>query len=641
MSLNKSRDRIIWFFIALAPCLFLISGCTRKSAEQIVEPPLIACSPVQETSLPETTENGEEHSADPEVDGEAGPRLPGNSLSTRMLVDEARSLACTGAVQYKNGELDEALVNFEGALLNLQLADLPEDMQSVAFFQPYLPDVCRAVDLDKAFTSLQDIKAREQLVPENVPDAGNAFSQDDRVFIEMEIKRFMEILGENSNKAEEMAIFTDEVDDFINYFLTVKREWFERSYYRMIKYRPTIEGIMCEKRIPPELSYLAFVESGFSFGATSRAQARGIWQFIPSTGKNYGLKINKGVDERLDPIKATIAAREYLLDLISIFGSESFLLAMASYNAGEGRVQKCLRQLDDPFENRSFWKIRECLHEETQEYIPRIIAAGIMCENPKRFGLNLKSPEELLEDYDVIVFPGRVKLGSIAEVAGISLDKLRELNPDLPTGGSWTPVTNMHLYVPKGKAASFDVAVKRMETAPEITYSDCYHTVRPGETLSSIGKLYKVPFKSIAAWNNLRSPYNLKPGQKLTIQSAASSSSEPAKAGTKSDVPSGTVVYVVKKGNYLEGIGALFGVSARDIMNRNKLKRGTIFPGQRLTIKSAFPVQTVKHTVATGETLFSIAKRYNVAAEAILFINGITSDRALRVGETVTIYPRI
>lgn len=637
MMMNRSRDITAGLLFLLLQLGLLLGGCAHAPAaipqDTAATDESLKILETEDLATGEDPENCQD-----QADGTAG--RPSSNLSTRLLVDEARSLACTGAVNYKNGQLDEALANFEAALLNLQLADLPEDMQRVAFFQPYLPDICNTVDLDKAYGSLLDASAREQSLPEDIPDAGNAFSQTDRAFIEMEIKRFMEILGEDCSREEEMAIFADEVDDFINYFLTVKREWFERSYLKMIKYRQTIDTIMSEKRIPPELSYLAFIESGFSFRATSRSQARGIWQFIPSTGKNYGLKINRGVDERLDPVKATIAAREYLLDLISIFGSESFLLAMASYNAGEGRVQKCLRQLDDPFENRSFWKIRECLHEETREYIPRIIAAGILCENPRRFGLNLKTPDEFLEEYDVIICPGRVRLSSIADVAGITVNDLRELNPDLPTGSSWTPVTNMHLYVPKGKSALFEVALNRMETAPETTYTDSYHTVKPGETLSSIGRRYKVPYKDIATWNKLSSPYNLKPGQKLLIQSPAASGGQDTPAAKPAERSDGTITYVVKKSNHLAGIGALFGISARDIMSMNNLKRGTIFPGQRLKIKPAYRVETIKHTVAKGETLFSIAKSYNITSEAILFTNGITSDRALRVGETITIYKK-
>ncbi|MCD4654876.1 LysM peptidoglycan-binding domain-containing protein, partial [bacterium] len=376
----------------------------------------------------------------------------------------------------------------------------------------------------------------------------------------------MEILGEDSSRKDELTIFTDEVEKFINYYLTARKDWLERSYYRMMKYRDTVDAIFAEKRLPSELAYLAFMESGYMYRATSRSKARGIWQFIRSTGRNYGLKVGRGIDERLDPLKATIAAREYLLDLISIFGSESFLLAMASYNAGEGRVQRCLRGLDDPFEDRSFWQIRDCLHRETREYIPRIIAAAILCENPGRFGLELKSRNEILEKNDIVICPGRVRISSIAKAAGISLKKLKEMNPDLPSGGSWTPVNNTHLYVPNGKTNAVKLAMERMETAPEPTFSGTYHVVRRGESLYSIGKRYRVPYKRLADWNNIRSPYKIKPGQKVYLQPPSDPTSKTS-TSTASVTCEESLIYVVQKGNFLAGIGSIFGITARDIMN--------------------------------------------------------------------------
>jgi membrane-bound lytic murein transglycosylase D len=629
VKIRTYRDTLLLMCICF--CLAVFSGCAHRKHATPADP--ASCGEDESVVIAGSYDD---------IESASLGGVTGSNLSTRQLVDEARALACTGAVQFRDGELDESLANLEAALMNLQLADLPEDMQTITFFQPFLPEICRSVDLDKAYTSLRDLRDRETTYPDEVPDAGDVFSPSDIAFIEMEIRRFMEILGENCNREDEMAVFIDEVENFINYFLTSRRDWFERSYYRMLKYRHTIEEIMSEKRMPGELVYLAFIESGFMYRATSRSNARGIWQFINSTGRNYGLKISGGVDERLDPIRATIAAREYLLDLIAIFGSESFLLAMASYNAGEGRVQRCLRKIDDPFVDRSFWQIRECLHRETQEYIPRIIAAGILCENPKRFGLDVKTPEEVFCDFDVIICPDRIRLSAIAEVAGITVSELRELNPDLPSGGSWTPVTNMHLYVPNGKGESFRLALDTLEKAPAIT--ETYHVVRSGETLSSIGRLYKIPYGRIAAWNNLRSPYRIKPGQRLLIQapgtgtqSAGTSVQSPSAA--KSSSAGESLTYVVKKGNYLAGIGALFGVSARDIMSWNNLRRGTIYPGQRLTVKPAFPTEMVRHQVAEGESLHSISKRYGISLDSILFVNGMKS-RPLRLGETLIIYKR-
>jgi len=635
---------LIAFFLL---CIPLISGCItlQKTADYSMDSGDTAAGGAagdESGALPdgdaaEMDVSGEMESMQdvPPVRGDAAS----GNLSTRMLVEEARALACTGALKYKEGNLDEARANLDAAILNLQLADLPEDMQSIGFFQPYLPESCGNVDLQKAYDSIEAMKPDGLVPSEEIPDAGDAFAPADRAFIEMEIVRLMEILGEDSSRQDELDIFTDEVSDFLNYYVTVKRDWFERSYYRMMKYRDTVDTIMTEKRLPPELAYLAFIESGYMYRATSRSQARGIWQFIRSTGRNYGLKVGRGIDERLDPIKATIAAREYLLDLISIFGSESFLLAMASYNAGEGRVQRCLRQLDDPFEDRSFWQIRDCLHRETREYIPRIIAAAILCENPKRFGLELKSRNDLLDEYDIVICPGRVRLTSLAKAAGIDLQTLRDFNPDLPSGGSWTPVNNTHLYVPHGKKEAVLVALKQMETAPEPTSSGNYHLVQRGENLYSIGKRYRVPYKRLAEWNNIPPPFKIKPGQRIYLQPPGSSVST-GSHGEATVTCEDSLVYVVQKGNYLAGIGALFGVTARDIMKSNNLRRGTIYPGQRLVVCPAFPVEIIKHRITAGETVSLVASRHGVGTDEVLFSNGLNGSDTLHVGEQLTVYRR-
>ncbi len=581
----------------------------------------------------------------------------GDVLTTRALMDEARSLACTGAMQYVNGEMESAKANLEAAILDLQLADLPEDMQNINFFQPYLPDECRQVNLEKAYKTILEAATREEYLQVEGLPAGQ-FAASDEAFIEVQIHRLMEILGEEPTKPEDLEIFVEEVEKFISYFQNYRRDWFERSYYRMMKYWDTVETIMSEKRLPPELAYLAFIESGFLYRATSRAEARGIWQFIRGTAKDYGLEVGRRIDDRLDPIKSTIAAREYLLDLIAIFGSKSFLLAMASYNAGEGKVQRCLRSLDDPFENRSFWQIRDCLRQETQEYVPRIIAAAILCENPKRFGFDFKTRDELSEEMDLVICSNPVRLTGIAQAAGITLDELRRLNPDLPSGGYWTPVNNTHLWVPKNRGVTVQTALATMpssdpEPAPPVendggdqpdvasknNTEQQIHIVGKGETLYTIGRKFNVAFKTLAQWNNIPRPYNIKPGQKIVVKTPCN---PVASNKIQDDVPvepSKSITYTVQKGNCLTGIGSLFGVSVSDIIQRNKLSKGHIYPGQQLSVRPSFAVEMIEHKVGPGETLNQISQKYKVKIDEILFTNGL-EYASVKSGINLTIYKK-
>lgn len=173
-----------------------------------------------------------------------------------------------------------------------------------------------------------------------------------------------------------------------------------RYFQRKNIYFPMIRDVLERENLPLELAYISMLESGFNPKALSHAGARGLWQFMPATGRRYGLRVDDNVDERCNPKKATHAAAEYFKDLIAEFGGKSSLmLAMAAYNAGEGRVRGALRKIDDPMRNRDFWYIYRMgyLAEETNEYIPRVLALMIMDENPAKYGFKTASSEVEVE----------------------------------------------------------------------------------------------------------------------------------------------------------------------------------------------------------------------------------------------------
>ena len=194
----------------------------------------------------------------------------------------------------------------------------------------------------------------------------------------------------------------------VKYHINIYSGRMKKTIGRYLKrkeiYFPMIMQILKEKRLPTDLAYISMLESGFNPKALSHAGARGLWQFMPKTGRTYGLKINKNIDQRLNPKKATYAAAEYFKDLIGIFGSRSsVMLAMAAYNAGEGRIMGALRKIDDPMRNRDFWYIYRMgyLAEETNEYIPRVLALMIIDKHPLEYGFvtdKTASIEETKED---------------------------------------------------------------------------------------------------------------------------------------------------------------------------------------------------------------------------------------------------
>jgi len=208
------------------------------------------------------------------------------------------------------------------------------------------------------------------------------------------IKQIMSKFGEDNYIVP--PLFASEVSRMIEFYTGPHRKHTERYLSRGHKYLPMIKQIFEDKGLPEELGYIPMVESGFNPEAVNpNSGATGMWQFMVETGREYGLRTNKYVDERMDPLKSSIAASEYLLDLISIFGEESVLLALASYNIGDGIIRYQLKKVHNPSEERDFWYLfrKRALPQETREYIPKIFAVIIISRNVKAFGFDISKLE--------------------------------------------------------------------------------------------------------------------------------------------------------------------------------------------------------------------------------------------------------
>ena len=228
---------------------------------------------------------------------------------------------------------------------------------------------------EKSFSSLQT-----QI---NEDDYGKFYNDP----VERQIDKILQQFGESDyHIPKEMmqrvkyhiGVYSGDLHDVIGRYLKRKEKYF-----------PMIQKVFREKNLPVDLAYVSMLESGFNPMALSHVGARGLWQFMPATGKHFGLRQEKDLDERTDPYKATVAAAQYFKELIGMFGGKSsVMLCMAAYNAGEGRIMNALRKIDDPMRNRDFWYIYRMgyLAEETNEYIPRVIALMIISENPRQYG---------------------------------------------------------------------------------------------------------------------------------------------------------------------------------------------------------------------------------------------------------------
>jgi membrane-bound lytic murein transglycosylase D len=272
--------------------------------------------------------------------------------------------------------------------------------------------------------------------------------------------------------------------------------------------------------LPEELAFTAMIESGFKPDAVSRVGAKGMWQFMAGTARRYGLRVDRWVDERLDPEKSTVAAAAYLRDLYSIFGS--WPLAQAAYNAGEVKVARAISKTG----SRDFWTLAQSryLRRETKEFVPQIHAVTMIGREPDRYGFEFDDLEP--SSVETITVPASTDLRKLAATAGVSLATVRTLNPTLvrgvtPPGRNWT------LRVPAGERERIAAALVprratvvatsgRGDVTRALANADV-HVVRARDTVSAIARRYGVSVDDVMRWNRLESQDRIRPGDRLRV----------------------------------------------------------------------------------------------------------------------------
>ena len=363
------------------------------------------------------------------------------------------------------------------------------------------------------------------------------------------------------------------VDQFIKYFQTKGHRQFEIWLDRLDVYGPMISRILKECNIPPEILYLAMIESGLNPKAYSKAAANGMWQFVYATGKTYGLDRTWYIDERRDPEKATKAACAYLTDLYGEF--DNWYLALAAYNAGAGRIRRATRL----HQTLDFWQLHS-LPRETRNYMPYFLAAAIIAKEPEKYGFTIKEKKEKALSYDIVSIEKSADLTVLARSAETSFKTLQTLNPELRQ--SATPKDSYELKIPKGSKNIFMVNYNSLPENERFAPQSITHKVRNGESLWTIAKKYRVSQHDIAAVNKIRNRSMIRIGQKLTIPVSGIS------LGSRSNSSmSGynKLTYKVRKGDTLGHIAEDYSTKASTIRKWNSLKYGQhIFPGQKLIL---------------------------------------------------------
>ena len=562
-----------------------------------------------------------------------------NSDPVADLIARAEKQYQAGLANHQAGKTEEAKQNFDNALNALLSSNL--DIRSDERLQEEFDRVVAGVNQLYPGGPGADTEAQQKSEPAPIDETNGLSPAPDAG---VKAKAQAEIKNTNSDLP---LMMTDQVAGYITYFSGRGRGGFERAFSRSGRYHDMIVATLKDEGVPQDLIYLAQAESGFHPLAVSRVGARGIWQFMASRARGYGLSHNMWVDDRQDPEKSTRAAAHHLKDLYNQFGD--WYLAMAAYNSGPGTVQAAVKRTG----YADFWELyrRNVLPKETRNYVPIILAVTIMAKNPSQYGLD----EVLMEhpsDYDTVTINYPVDLRLVAECVGSTSGELQDLNPSLLR--LTTPrVGKFELRLPAGTEDEFQTAIASIP--PEMRLWWRYATVHPGDTLASLARNYHTTAKSIATANHLEDT-ELETNAKLVIPVA------PGKHPLNDNATYARRItrYKVHAGDTVESVADNFGVSpqmlrrwnglhgdslrgrrvlalhlpispsahdAEEASSRTKSKRpkttetATVKPpATKSALLEHLPTEqaaVVHHKVKSGETLYSIANAYRTTVATL------------------------
>jgi membrane-bound lytic murein transglycosylase D len=439
------------------------------------------------------------------------------------------------------------------------------------------------------------------------------------------------LAGESAATPSQLPLVTNsQVETFIKYFATGRgRATLEAALQRSGRYRDMILRIFQEEGVPQEFVFLAQAESGFQTRARSTKRALGLWQFVASTGKLYGLERNWWVDERLNPEQATRAAARHLRDLYNQFGD--WYLAMAAYNCGPQCVQRAVERTG----YADFWELsrRKVLPRETRNYVPIILSLMIIGKNAEQYGID-DLPLEPAWAFDSVAVPSPIDLRLVAELVDTNVETIQELNPNLLR--MTTPnVPNYTLRIP---LASSELFLKRVAMIPpEKRVYWRWHTVRYGETLSGIAKKFKTSVQAIAEINNLDPVAPLHEAAELVIPVGPSRTASGSLAGPGER-------HRIARGETLSIIASRYNVTTDQLIAWNGLDSTLIRAGSTLIVgpeADGDPLNSASapsgsHIVRRNETLSIIARRYRVTVAQLMAWNNLRST-TIQVGARLVV----
>jgi membrane-bound lytic murein transglycosylase D len=396
---------------------------------------------------------------------------------------------------------------------------------------------------------------------------------------------------------------TSQVERYLRMFTGPAKERIESRLERGTRYEPMIRSKLRDGGLPEDLYYLALVESGFDPNAYSRAAAVGMWQFMTSTGRDMGLRVDWWVDERRDPVKSTGAAVRFIKGLRDQFGS--LYLAAAAYNGGPGRIARGLTRYADDLEGTSgedlFFALAEkdYLRNETREYVPQLIAAALIAKEPARYGMKIDPQPAFV--YDSVRVGGSTPLAAIAHASGATVSQVQELNPQILRGMT-PPRDSVLVRIPDGTADSFASAFEALPKSDKVATSTVES--KKGQSLESIARKNGISTRQLSAFNpklRILKSGNLAPGQTVLVPTVAVASAAaivPDPAIERYSSSKTSALHVVRSGETIGSIAKRYHTTTAALMRANGLRRPMIFPGQSLVIRGEAPKAPTKQIAA-------------------------------------------
>lgn len=400
------------------------------------------------------------------------------------------------------------------------------------------------------------------------------------------------------------VVWNDRVKNTFFFFLKRRNILFDRWFYHVDYYIPVMKQMFIDAGLPSDLAYLPILESHFDPHAYSSANAAGIWQFISTTGRKYGLRQNYWIDERRDPIKATEAAINYLDKLYADF--KNWHTALAAYNCGEKRMEQAIIASGGV---KNFWELS--LPAQSMEYVPFFISTLIIVKNHEVFEFGFPKIDSIF-DPDTVFVNDCVEMKTIAEGIGIPLDVLTAMNPHILHGSTPPDMKDVRIYLPKGYAGKFKEFYANLPDAKKTKF---YHyTVKSDENLTKLASIFNVHIDTLRKINDIK-----------------------AKSTTVGDY---VIVPIPVNGTVPSYLASHLNVSEWESPGQHidwEQKHSKLLQGQNDGVVRRTG-NKITHKVRTGETLQSISNDFNVAVEDLLAYNHLMNPHSLKSEHTLVIY---